>query len=452
MPSGLFGGHVLLYLQNVFFFSQKLLCALRNMLTRFVVGICGLALCLCLIWISGTAGLSAMFADYGRRTRLTAYADRATRLRPNDPSAHIARALVLRTQGDWGEALKEFERAVALRPRDYVLWYELALARSAAGDGEGALTACEQAVRLAPFYGRTHWLLGNLLFRAGRSEEAFAELRQAAAADAETLPSLIDLAWGATGGDARAVEAIVRPQTDAARIALAKYFARKGKAGEAIALFRTASGASEDESRGFLNDLLVAGRYKEAYDFWAGTHALAFRESKTGLPSITDAGFEGVIKLSKPGFGWQPGENLENVQVSADNVSTYAGSRSLRIEFTGNSNPTAAVISQLVPVEPLTRYNLRFAARTEQLVTGCLPQVVVSEANGLAAGRLLGATALPAAGDSWRDYSMEFTTGAQSRAVIIVVNRQLINSGTCPAFGRVWLDEFSLQSPGVNKD
>src|SRR5207253_8349631 len=112
-----------------------------------------------------------------------------------------------------GEAINEYEQAARLRPRDYFLWLSLGTARDQAGDERGALAAFQESVRLAPYYAEPRWQFGNALLRAGRLDEAFAELRRAAVSDSSLLPGLVDLVWGVYGGDAFMVQQVIQPQT-----------------------------------------------------------------------------------------------------------------------------------------------------------------------------------------------------------------------------------------------
>jgi tetratricopeptide (TPR) repeat protein len=418
----------------------------NNTLVRSAGAGIGILLCVWGIWSAGAAGLSKLYLDYALAVGSLPHADEAVRRSPSDPEAHYARALVLQNKGNPAEAIGEFEQAVRLRPRDYVLWYELALARDNAGDAPGAIAACEESVRLAPYYGRTHWLHGNLLYRAGRLDEAFTDLRRAASSDAEFLPNLIDLAWGTYRGDARVVQDVVQPQTNNSRIALAKFFAQKGKFDEAIALFNLAEGDTAKTYCGqLLTQLLDAGRFKEAYEIWATSRRESAAESKTGINQITDPGFEGTIKLNEPGFGWHQQGNPENVHISLDTNEPQGGTRSLLINYNGNANPSSPVLSQLVLVEPDTQYSLHFYARTRDVVTGGLPQLSVTDATGPDEGKTLKTAALSPKTLPWRDYSLEFTTRNRTQAIIINVTRQNCSTNPCPIFGDLWLDDFSLQ-------
>ena len=88
------------------------------------------------------------------------------------------------------------------------------------GDTQGALAALDQAVRWAPHYAHTHWQRGNLLLRMGRANEAFTELRTAAAANPRYAPNLIDLAWGISRNDLKTTEALLNIKTDNDRLAV----------------------------------------------------------------------------------------------------------------------------------------------------------------------------------------------------------------------------------------
>ena len=79
------------------------------------------------------------------------------------------------------------------------MWIELGNTREELGDNEGALAALDRAVRSAPYYAHPHWQRGNLLLRLGRYDEAFADLRQAAASNRKYFPNLMELAWASHG-------------------------------------------------------------------------------------------------------------------------------------------------------------------------------------------------------------------------------------------------------------
>jgi Tfp pilus assembly protein PilF len=394
---------------------------------------------------SAHAGLSRLLSQYAQAGGQLGAAEEAVRLAPEDPEAHYARAVLSADAGLRPEALASLERAVAARPRDYVLWLELGNALDRAGMRERALAAFDQAIRRAPFYAQPRWELGNILFRVGIRNRAFAELRQAASTDPVLLPGLLELAWQAHGGDARAAAAALRPDSAEARLALARFLMAKAKPAESLEWFRAAGGPSPEDRRAVIGRLLDDGQFEEAYTLWldggrAGTPAP--REPDAG---IYDGGFEQQRGLAdEPGFGWRGARGAGAVRISTDRAGAKTGSGGIRLEWDGDSDPNAALLSQLVLVEPNARYRVGFAARTEQVVMGGLPELVVSDAGK--SGRVLArGPSLPAGTNGWNDYAVEFTTGGETPAVLVSVRRSNCKAGPCPAFGRVWLDDFSLR-------
>jgi len=410
---------------------------------RLSVTLLGLLLIGWGLWTCGRAGLAQLLASYAVATRQLDIADKATRVGPTVPETHYVRAALLADAGEWAEAAKEYERAVALRPRDYSLWLELGRARDQADDTTGAVAAFAESVRLAPFYAQPRWQLGNTLYRLGRRDEAFAQLQRATVSDPKLLPQALALAWAAYGGDAQAVVQSLEPQTDAMRLALARFLAAHGKAQEAVAQFRAARNVSADERRALLTDLLTTRRFAEAYAVWSSGHGAGREASAHNDAAIINGGFESPVSLNDPGFDWQLAQNLSAVEAAQDRAEPHGGAQSLRLAWSGNANTSAPVISQLVLVEPNARYQLRLTARTQELITAGLPQIVVSDAGD---ERTLGAAlTLPQGTSDWRDYTIEFATGATTSAVRISLRRQDCNTAPCPIFGRVWLDDVSVR-------
>jgi hypothetical protein len=387
-------------------------------------------------------GFSRLLSTYAAKTARLDAADAAIELTPSDAQAHLIRAAILKAEGRLDEAIKEYEQAIALRPQDYVLWLELGMARDETGDQEGAVTAFNEAVRLAPSYAEPHWQLGNVELRAGRVNEAFAEMRRAAASNPALWPQVIDLAWSVYGGDVTAIEQAVEPQTQSARLTLARFAAKHGKANEAVRIFDTLANVSTDERRTFLTELLAAKQFNAAYDVWSAGLKKDMRNSNAGF---IDGGFEEQINLGEDGFGWRVARDGQAVQISIDNVQPHGGSNSLRLNWKGDSNPTAPVVSQLVLVEPNARYQVRFAVRTEELVSAALPLIAVTDAGSNDAKPLAQSKPFPLKTTPWQDYSFEFTTGKETQAVLVSLRRQNCESQPCPIFGRIWLDDFSLQ-------
>jgi tetratricopeptide (TPR) repeat protein len=392
-----------------------------------------------------SAGMSRLFAAYGLSVKQPEMIEAALRYAPADPEAHYMQALLLSETGQQAEALAEMDRAIKLRPHDYALWMKLGNLSERADYREMALTAYRQAAQHAPYYARPRWQLGNLLFRMGRREEAFGEIRRAISSDPSLLRTAVDFAWNVLDGDAGAVERALEPQTNEARRTLARFFAGRGEALAAINLFRQAGGISAEDRRALLDKLLADKKFAEAYKAWALTgEQSSGGESPHSMAFINDAGFE-TGDLKDMAFGWQAVRDVHTVRAGLDSNGARSGQKSARIEWNGESDPNLSAISQLILVEPNTNYTLHFAARTEKMVTGGLPIITVTDISGDKESALAQSPALPQGSSVWTDYAFNFKTGAQTSAVRLGVRRTSCQSETCPAFGHAWFDDFSLQ-------
>ena len=405
-------------------------------LPRFIGGVAVLAILPLAIWWAGRSGLVSLLTIYAAKTNQVAAADAALRLSPNDPDAHLVRGAILEANSV-SAAVEEYKQAARVRPEDYLLWLSLARAQELNGDVGGAIAAASQGVRLAPYYARPHWLLGNILVRSGQAAEGFSELRLAGESDTGLLPAIIDLEWQLSGGDAEFVKRAIHPDSPESFKALADYFRKHGKANDAIEMFRAAATTAEQERRQYLQELISAKSFKEAALLWSIDHA------PPGIGQLNDPGFERPSNLDKPGFGWRRDNKAESLTLSLETNNPREGRFSLRVDFNGVSDPGAAIISQLILVEPRAHYELRFAARTEGIVSGGLPYVVVFDAGS---NNVLGQTsAFTEAKTNWQDYVIDFQVGENTSTVQLALRRQPCSSSSCPVFGHLWLDNVSLQ-------
>lgn len=392
---------------------------------------------LLLTWHSARSGLASLLTTAAASSNEVGFANAAVRLHGDDPDAHYVRASIL-LASDLKTAIKEYEQAAFARPDDYVLWLSLARARELDGDTAGAVAAARQAVPLAPDYGQPHYQLGNILLRAGQQEEGFRELRLAGISNPTLLPGIIDLAWRVSGGNVEFVTRAIAPESPAAYRALGQYFRERKTAGAAIAMFAGAGSAAANDRRDYLRELVGAKRFRDAANLWTVGGRMRV------VPGVMiDPGFEQESDLDEPGFGWRLGERREGFRLSLDTSNPREGHSSLKVDFTGNSDPASPIISQLVLIEPKTHYQLRFAVRAENVVSGGAPLLVVMDAD--IDNPLKRSEPFPKTTDGWREYTIEFDSGPSASAVFVTLERQACDKSPCPIFGRLWLDNFSLQ-------
>ena len=405
--------------------------------TQMVLAV-GLLLVLMLFtWNVSRSGFGSLLTTYAAQTNQIYLADSAVRLGASNPDAHHVRATVLESI-DLPGAIAEHRQAALIRPDDYVLWLSLARACELSGDTNAAIAAAKQAIPLAPDYAEPHYQLGNILLRAGQTDEAFKELRVAGASNPTLMLGVIDLAWSVSHGNVQFVTNAIKPTTPAGYQMLAQYFGQRNEVDAAIAMYSAAGSEAEHYRRAYLHDLIATKQFKAAAKLWA-----VGRQSAALPGALIDPGFEKESDLTEPGFAWRLGDQPQGFHLSLDSANPKEGNSSLKIEFDGASEPASAVITQLVMVEPQTRYQLHFAVRSEGIVSGGLPLIVVMDANS---NKVLGKSeAFPKATDGWQEYTIDFEPEPAASAVQIALQRQACNSSPCPIFGRLWLDDFSLK-------
>ncbi|MEK6280431.1 MAG: tetratricopeptide repeat protein [Acidobacteriota bacterium] len=410
---------------------------LSNRFMRLLLVAVAIGICLWTIRATAAFGLSRLLAKYALEMRNLEVAQTATQLTPNDARAHHTEATISSLAGSPAESLAALEKAVALRPADYSLWLAVGLIRDQMGNTAGALAAFDEAVKRAPFYSQPRWLRGNLLLRTGQIESAFEDLNQAALSRPELIPRMIDLAWSLSQRDPVRAEQLIQIKTSQMRIAFAKLLAREGRAKEAVSQFNAAGIAGDDVQSDLIQRLLQTGAYREAYDVWRDA------TSASASTEMYDGGFEGRLKLNETGFGWKvPGES-KGVKISLDATDQQSGGKSLLINFQGDSNSSAALVSQLVLVEPSGHYKLNFAARAKDIVSGGPPVAVITDASDRK--RLGHSTPLNKGNGAWQIVSFEFTAAATTNAVFVSVERESCSTSPCPIFGSLSLDSFSLE-------
>ena len=393
---------------------------------------------LVLAWTSARAGLSSLLSNYASKSYELEAANAAVTLSSKSPVAHHARGTILEARNDLRGAEAEYRQAVLAGPDDCIYWLSLARVRELNGDAAGAIVAARRAIPLAPYYAQPHWQLGNILIRAGQTDEAFRELRIATLSDPRLLPGVTDLAWRVSGGDARFVEQTVQPKTPAEFQSLGQYLRQQGALDAALYIYNSSAGlAPLEERHANVAALIGAKRYKEAFELWK-----LDRQQRTS-GGVMDSGFEDEVNLQEAGFGWRTAEKIQGFQLSLDTNNPKEGQSSLKVQFEGESHPDAPVITQLVLVEPNSSYRVSFSARTDAIVSGGLPRVVVTDASSNY--MLAQSVELPQGTSGWKDFSFEFNSGDSLTAVQVRLQRQTCSSASCPIFGRLWLDQVSLQ-------
>jgi tetratricopeptide (TPR) repeat protein len=373
----------------------------------------------------------------------------AVRLAPEDPWTHwIVASLKKRSllPGEMEDAVHQYEEAVRLSPNDYRFWVDLGRAREQLGDRAGGEKALRRAVELAPFYAYPHWYLGNLLLRAGRGEDGFAELRLAAEADVKLRPQLFNVAWTLYGQNIDEIKKVVGDSA-AARAEFAIYLLGRQRLDDALGLWSslTLPEKREQSAAGdaLTKSLMEQKRYKTAL---ALLNDLNSGNNPITVGQFVNGSFENDIDTAgSSGFNWQI-KSAPQAQIAIDGSTGHSGARSLRILFRASSTLAFDNVAQSIVVEPSTQYHFECYARAADLKSGGMPYVEIVD--GMDGTTVLGASPQLAPGTyDWQPVTIDFKTPPKTEAIRVSIGRAACGGdAVCPIFGMVWYDDFNLKN------
>jgi hypothetical protein len=383
-------------------------------------------------------GISRLYSAYALANASLGAAFKAVQLSPLDADARYSLAFEKERSGDIAGALSAMEQATWLRTNDYFLWLELGRLRDRRSDRLGALKAFSKSVELAPFYFQPRWQRGNLLLRMGQQGEAFADLRIAVKSEPSVLPAVIELAWSAYNGDVATVITAIQPQNIEARIAMAHFLVRRGKAQDAVSLL-SAPYEIPDEARGeFISELLSSGNALEAYKVWAKS------DTVSGIGLVNNGGFEGDFSSSEAGFGWQANGKDSGPRWARVTNDHFEGSHSLMFEFGNGLATDRPLLRQLLLAERDTHYTLSFAVKTQRYLSETPLLVFVVDPRSKEGAVLGQSMPIQDGSRDWQQYSFSFTTTPETQTLRVTLQAQPCSNSPCKAFGYIWLDDFVL--------
>jgi len=368
----------------------------------------------------------------------------ARNLAPADP---LANWLVAATKKNTfspdiiAETERNFITVVTLSPYDYRWWIELGRAREQAENYEAAEKAYLRAVELSPNYTYPRWQIGNFYLRQNRSDDAFNELKKAAAATSIYRDQVFSIAWEYYEQDTARLDQIAGDSA-AVRAGLARFYATKRRAVDALRIWNTLS--KEEKTVHAVYARVIAQAF---YDTRLYRQSLEFVrdleiEPEAKGETVQNGGFEQPIKdYNETYFGWRVSA-MDKMDVKLDPTQKREGSRSLRVSFSGYSEPTLYAVTQFVTVEPSAKYRLTFWVRTENLKSGGPPALEIYNAND--DKNIVSSEAFPSGTTDWQQLKLEFAAPANAEAVGLRTVRVYCGTG-CPIVGTLWYDDFKLE-------
>ena len=372
----------------------------------------------------------------------------AVSLAPDDPLTHWRLGEISETKlapDQISQAVTAYEKAVSLSPNDYRFWMSLGRALEQAGDIQRAEFALRRAVALAPSYSFPRWFLGNLLLRIERYDEAFVELHRASEADPQLRGQMFNLAFEVFKNDEQALRFSVGTSAEA-RSQFAIYLMSRGRYEDGLNLWSSLSNAEQlqhrDAGKEIINSLIRAYRYHDALNVW---NLIAPGPNYQATPGqLIDGSFElGLAHGLGAAFSWQV-QSQSQAQIAIDPNVGHSGSRSLRLTFQVRSKLDSINVSQLVPVEPNTDYELEYYSRTSKLESAGTPYISLTDAAD--GSSLVNSPTSPTGNTSWERVALTFKTGPKTEALSLKINRTTCGEDpVCPIFGTIWYDDFNIK-------
>lgn len=370
----------------------------------------------------------------------------AVDLAPNDPQTHYALAVLSEknfTSEELQKSLTEYEQATALSPNDYRLWLELGKARERRGGAAGAELALRKAWELAPHYAQVQWTLGNVLLRRGKTREAFDEIRRAAESNSQYRTPAIATAWQIYDGDLAAIKKVFNDSPNL-NSTLAVFAAKEKRLDEAVEIWNSLpaeekTGAQRENGETLLREIIPAKKYRAALQILTSVEPSADAET-FAVGKIYNGGFESELRRENASvFDWQIADGIQP-QIGYDDAQKVGGNRSLVIVFNSSNGKDFRQASQIVAVEAARKYAFEFFYKSELKTSATLRWEIVNVADD----KILATTNPIANASDWTRLRTEFTTAANTEAVLIRLVRESCKSIICPITGKVWFDNFSI--------
>lgn len=368
----------------------------------------------------------------------------AVRLSPSDPMTNWLTAGTRKnvfTPEAIQATAKSYETVARLSPNDYRWWVELGRAREQAEEIEAAEAAYRRAVEIAPNYTYPRWQLGNFYLRQNRSEEAFAELKKAASSNSIYRDQVFSITWDYYEKDTARLEEIAG-DSPSVRAGLAKFYAAKERAEDSLRLWNSLSEADKAANEAIALVIAQAFYSKRIFpESQAFIRELGI-EPDARAESVQNGGFENPIRdNAETYFGWKR-TPVEKIDFKLDPTQKREGSRSLRVSFSGYSEPTLYTFYQYVIVQPSANYRLTFWVRTENMKSGGTPALEIF--NAIDDKIIVTSKPFPSGTGDWEQIKLEFTAPANAEAVGLRTVRAFCGAD-CPIFGTFWYDDFKLE-------
>ena len=403
--------------------------------TRLVIG-AAVALSVLYVLLAARFFIGSLF---GERVELASL-QRAIRLDPwnADYRNHLGRfyALVGR---DPAQAIAPFRAAVQLDSHAARYWFDLASAYQVLGNIPDQTQALEHAIQADPTTPDVAWEAANFYLVQGDEAKALREFRVVLQNEPTLADPAIQFCWRITPDVDVLLRDVVPPRSEAYLAFLNLLMLKQETAGTAKVWAAMMASPQAFELRYVMEYLQYLLNHKDV-----DQARLVWQQAapRYGLSAYVPSGRNLIVNgdfsldVLNGGFDWQY-EKQQSVTLTLDPSDFHGGHRSLLITFDG-PGVTDAGIRQFIAVQPNTSYEFSGYYKNGEIEGAGAPHFTIQDAYTRAI--LYDSDELKEAG-FWKSATGDFTTGADTKLVILHVRR--VPEGS-PIRGKLWVDDFRL--------
>jgi tetratricopeptide (TPR) repeat protein len=342
------------------------------------------------------------------------------------------------------QELADYQRAVQNDPLSATFWMNLAGAYEANGDLSSAQQAFQQARAVYPQSAEVAWNYGNFLLRQDKDNEGYSEIRHAVQSDPKLLTLAISRVWRSSHDVNVLLDQVLPPEVNDYIQAL-DFFASIRQPDAGLAVWRRLISLQQvvplPRTFPFFDELVLDDRSLDAKQAWVQALAAAGlpHEAPLNQSLVWDGGFAHDFRNGGLGWRWY---SLVGVAVDFDTAPPGAGSRAVRLDFSGGSNLEINAPMQYVPVEPSRTYHFHAYMRTSEITTESGMRFSIVDPNHPNAVNVL--TENFVGSRLWTVLDMDVTTSPETHFLMVRLLRMGSRLFENKLSGAVWIADVSL--------
>ena len=191
--------------------------------------------------------------------------------------------------------------------------------------------------------------------------------------------------------------------------------------------------SNDDVAFSYIEFLIRRDRSSEAFSIWSDV--VGTNESDS---LVWNGGFENEVQGR--GFDWKT-QRVDGVSIDFDSEKRFQGAKSLRLEFDGKHNVDFYHVSQVIPVEPDSNYQLTSYISTDKITTR---NGISWEVYCHSKGRITNAIETLTGTTEWERVEIPIRTHSDCKSILLRIRRYKSTKLDKYISGVAWVDDVKL--------